>query len=948
MVTTRYTEQGPGLARPRHSCMPNERLKALVLAVVLATGVGLAGCDQIGSASEQDYLERAQALQEQGDYRGARIEYRNALKLNTEAPATRRNLGMVYLQLDNPAEARRQLERAQSLGIPDAQVALPLAEAWFALDQFGRIRAQQVPEDLAAEDRPRLHALRAIAFAAVGDRDAAEGELAGVGAGEQESLQALARAHLSMADGDAESAIASLEQALDLEPGLGQAWSLLGQFRRITDDLEGAEEAFSQAIEVRPVSGRDHMARAMVRLSAGDHKGAREDVDGLKQGGSSHPGVHYLDGMLLMQEERHSEARASFEQALAGNRAYSPALLGLGLAHRSLGNMEQAEHNLNRHVQESPGSLQGIRALTAIYLEQDRVEDALQFVDRVSRDYTGEPADLAELRGRLLLVAGNSDAGIEALRDAVASSPESQGLQELLAVALLRGGETEEGLDALRSAGGGEATVQQADTTMVLYLLQMGRYDEALERAERLQELQPDSAGPLSLQGAALTGLGRIDEAREAFREGVALDPDNLSVAMNLSGLELQAGNRGAAREVLEGIQERHPGHARSAERLANMSLQDGDPQGAARWLRVAIDSQPDMLPPHLMMAQIQLQGGHPEQALGTLQAAREHHPGNPDLLYALADVQQTLNRPEAAVASLEEAVEQAPDNVNLRLALARAHAQAGDEEATETTLREFLEREPDHYQARVLLARGLLNQERTDDARPHLQHLAERFEDRGEVQALLGRAALQRNDPVAAVEHYRAAVEEADTQRREWVQDLARAQRESGDVEAGQATLAAWLDDHPQDLATRHIYAAQQMETGDSPGAAASYREIVEQDGDDVIALNNLAWSLRASDTGEALEHARRAAELAPEAPPVLDTLGVVLIHAGEAAEAADILGRASELAPDDAGIQYRLAWAESERGQPDAAAERLRQLLETHDEFPERADAEALLDRL
>ncbi|WP_026289382.1 hypothetical protein, partial [Thioalkalivibrio sp. ALMg11] len=52
--------------------------------------------------------------------------------------------------------------------------------------------------------------------------------------------------------------------------------------------------------------------------------------------------------------------------------------------------LEQAEHNLNRHVQESPGSLQGIRTLTAIYLEQDRVEDALQFVERASRDYTGE------------------------------------------------------------------------------------------------------------------------------------------------------------------------------------------------------------------------------------------------------------------------------------------------------------------------------------------------------------------------------------------------------------------------------------------------------------------------------------------------------------------------------------------------------------------------------
>ncbi|WP_018880173.1 XrtA/PEP-CTERM system TPR-repeat protein PrsT [Thioalkalivibrio sp. ALE9] len=948
MVTTRYTKQASGPARSRHNGILPGRLKPLALAVVLATGVGLAGCDQIGTASEQDYLDRAQALQEQGDYRGARIEYRNALQLNTDAPATRRSLGVVYLQLDNPEEARRQLERAQSLGIPEAQVALPLAEAWFATDRFARIRSQSVPEDLAAEERPRLHALRAVAFAAVGERDAAEAELAQVEASEQAPLQALAHAHLSMAEGDAERAMASLEQALDQDPELAHAWSLLGEYRRITGDSEGAEEAFTRAIEVRPASGRDYMARAMVRLNAGDYEGARADVDGLMQGGSSHPGVHYLDGMLLMQEERYSDARASFERAVAGNRTYSPALLGLGLAHRSLGNLEQAEHNLNRHVQESPGSLQGIRTLTAIYLEQDRVEDALRFVDRVSRDYTGDPADMAELRGRLLLVAGDSEAGIEALRDAVAASPGSQGLQELLAVALLRGGETEEGLDVMRAAGGGEVTAQQVDTTMVLYLLQAGRYDEALERAQRLQELEPEAAGPLSLQGAALMGLDRTDEARAAFREGVERDPDDISVAMNLASLELQAGNRGAAREVLEAIQDRHPGHARSAQRLANLSLQDGDQQGAARWFRVAIESQPEMLPPHLALAQIQLQGGRPEQALETLEAASEHHPDNPDLLYALADVQQTLNRPDAAVASLEAAVGQAPDNVNLRLALARAHAQAGDEAATEATLRELLERQPEHYRARVLLARGLVNQERTEDARPHLQRLEERFEDRSEVQALLGRAALQRDDPAAAVRHYRAALADPGGQRRDWVHELARAQRESGEFEAGQATLEDWLDEHPQDLATRHIYAAQQMAAGDESGAVASYRRIVEQDADDVIALNNLAWTLRERETEEALGHARRAAELAPEAPPVLDTLAVVLIHAGEPAEAADILGRAHELAPEDPGIQYHLAWAESEQGARDAAADRLRQLLESHEAFPQRADAEALLERL
>ncbi|ABI55511.1 XrtA/PEP-CTERM system TPR-repeat protein PrsT [Alkalilimnicola ehrlichii MLHE-1] len=918
-----------------------------VLAFCITLGGGLTACDNMGASTEEDYLERAQSRMEQGDYAAARVEFRNALQLNPHAADTRRDLGLTYLALGNVDEARRQLRRALEEGADEAEIALPLAEALFELDRLDEIRAMGVPPGLDRASNARLHALRAVAFAAIGRTEPAQSELTAVDGHESAAaLSALAEAHLALAAGDHEQAEHWLDQALDADPELGQAWSLLARYHRIMGDNESAEAAYGRAIEHRAAPGRDHLRRAMVRLDLGDREGTRADIEGLRQGGSAHPAIPYLEGMLALQNENYGDARRSFEEALAMDRSYSAALLALGQTLRRLGSDEQAEHFLNRHVQESPGSLQGIRTLMALYAEQERFDDALQFLNRASLDYPGDAADLHELRGRLMMLSGDPERSVQALRNAVAARPDETGLQELLAVALLRSGETEAGLDTLRAAGTQDVTSQQLDATMVLFLLQTGRYEEALERAELLQARQPDAASPHSLAGAALMGLGRVEEAREAFKKGLELEPDNLSVAMNLANLELQTGDREAGRQVLEGIQEAHPGHARSAQRLAMLSLQDQDTQGAAKWLQRAIDAQPESLPPHLMLARIQEDEGRREAALQTLLGAREHHGDNPELLYALADVQMSLNQTDEAVVSLQSAVERAPDNTGLQLALARAQARADDNEGAEATLEALLEQQPSHYEGRMALTRGLVNQGRLADARPHLDELQERYGDRPEVQALLGQAALADDRLEPAIEHYQQALADADPQPRPWVHALAEAQVAADRPGEALATLGRWLEAHPEDRGTWHLYASRQLALGDTAEALQAYERILAQDNDDALALNNAAWLLRDRDTERALDYARRAVELVPESAQIHDTLGVVLIHAGQPAEALETLTRAGELAPESPTIQYHLAWAEREAGDTEAATRRLNRLLEAEPDFPERDDAEQLLE--
>jgi cellulose synthase operon protein C len=117
----------------------------------------------------------------------------------------------------------------------------------------------------------------------------------------------------------------------------------------------------------------------------------------------------------------------------------------------------------------------------------------------------------------------------------------------------------------------------------------------------------------------------------------------------------------------------------------------------------------------------------------------------------------------------------------------------------------------------------------------------------------------------------------------------------------------------------------------------------------DNVLAENNLAWTLSLlGQKDDALVHARHAVAAAPEAPAILDTLGVILLQNGKASEARDSLEKAAKGAPGYAPIQFHLAQALAQTGGEDRAREILRGLLSNPEPFEERDQAQQLLTQL
>jgi len=166
--------------------------------------------------------------------------------------------------------------------------------------------------------------------------------------------------------------------------------------------------------------------------------------------------------------------------------------------------------------------------------------------------------------------------------------------------------------------------------------------------------------------------------------------------------------------------------------------------------------------------------------------------------------------------------------------------------------------------------------------------------------------------------------------------------------AEEGEKRLAAWLAAHPQDASTRAALAEGLIQRGQYKAAAEHYLILDKSNPNSLLVLNNLAWALFESRDSRALAFAEQALKLKPDNPAVMDTLGWILVRQGQTARGIKLLQQALTKAPDAAEIQFHLASAFAQSGDPTRAQRELERLLASGVAFPQEQEARSLLKQL
>jgi Flp pilus assembly protein TadD len=175
----------------------------------------------------------------------------------------------------------------------------------------------------------------------------------------------------------------------------------------------------------------------------------------------------------------------------------------------------------------------------------------------------------------------------------------------------------------------------------------------------------------------------------------------------------------------------------------------------------------------------------------------------------------------------------------------------------------------------------------------------------------------------------------------------LSNAQYHAEKPEAALSTLQKWLAVQPADTPVKVQLATLLDRLGYQTDAIAEYEQLIEQNPENAIALNNLAWLYGTGDP-KGLEYAERAVELAPERPEMLDTLGWLLVKSNKAEHGLLLLQQAIILAPEMPDIRFHLAFAYDRLGRTDEAREELDVLLNDTAENPRFTRSEELLKLL
>lgn len=210
----------------------------------------------------------------------------------------------------------------------------------------------------------------------------------------------------------------------------------------------------------------------------------------------------------------------------------------------------------------------------------------------------------------------------------------------------------------------------------------------------------------------------------------------------------------------------------------------------------------------------------------------------------------------------------------------------------------------------------------------------------------LEGSLELQRGKFKEAEQALREAY--ARTPNSEIVLSLYRARQELGDGAGAREVLAEWLKKTPDDTRVRLLLASRLQADGAQKQAVAQYEKVRDAEPDNVIVWNNLAWLYLEGGDSRALRYAERAYELAPERAEIIDTYGWMLVQRGDINKGLDMLKAAASRAPHIPSIQYHVAVAMEKSGNPDGARKELQRILNSQRPFPERPDAQQLLQRL
>jgi tetratricopeptide (TPR) repeat protein len=380
------------------------------------------------------------------------------------------------------------------------------------------------------------------------------------------------------------------------------------------------------------------------------------------QKGGDDASVHFALGVVLAEENQFEAAEHELEIADGLKPKNYTILLNQGRASFHCKHYGKAEGALNRALLIKPDSVEAMKTLGQVFIDQQRTIDALQVLVKAHK-LAPRDTDVIFLMARVSMLESYDDDAIPLLQEGIKIAPRNPELHAALGECYFQTGKAEKALAEFE-------LLREIDPTarpyafLSFYYRYLGRFDEAKKAALEGLKIDPRSLPCLFTLGAVLSKQGDEAEAEKYLVEALKIDPDFDQALLELANVKTATKKYEEAipllRHAMEESRDPAPAYYKLAtvERILHRTedsqrdfkifqtlSKSPTPQAIPYQNFFEFASRRESLPPKARL----------ELDLKTLQAEVKRHPSNPQDLYMLAGTQMKLGLRDEAMATLNQ-----------------------------------------------------------------------------------------------------------------------------------------------------------------------------------------------------------------------------------------------------------------------------------------------------
>lgn len=901
--------------------------------------------------SDEDRLERGERAFADGNVRAAILDAKDVLRDQPDNARGRALLGRAFAEVGEGASAEKELREAIELGIRREAVIVPLARGLLLQRKFQEI-VDEVQPDVASSPAEKidLQLVRGDAFMGLGQPVVARELYRKVVAESPENIGA----HLGIVSSfQAENDLASARRTIDhitTEFGddvrglLASAELHLGQlsFAEASEVFERAS-SLAAANNNRAAEAQALLGLAESQIALQNNDAARASIARVAELAPNSLQALFLVSRLAFLEEDLGTAQSNLHRILQRAPEFMPAQTMLGAVHLRNGNFSQAEMYLSAVVATAPDNNQARRLLAETHLQMHDAREARTTLAPLVSTEEPDPADLV-LLARASLSQGDVDAAIDYLRRSIVEQPGNVDAQFRLAIALMNAGRYDEFAETLDAIDVGVSPQDEFRRNLLAAMsaARSGGLDQGLLAAQQLVADTPRNSDAHNLLGSVLAARGDIDSARKSFSTSLEFRPGDQVALRSLALLDEQEGKTGAARSRYELIVEGYPDATWAMLGIARIAAQNNDLVQSRLWLQRIRAVDANAVGPRLSLVAILVALAELDEAEVVVEEALRIDGQNAEVHDMLGRVRTGKGDHTGAGIAHKNALDLDAGNDRYRLNLASAQLRTGREDLAERTLNEDGRVNLDHMPSAVAVASLKVDKGDLVGALQIAQALQDRYPTSPVPHALQAEIQVRGGRLEEAVAAYNRALS-VDVMRSHAIR-AHRVKTELGHSDRLEP-IRAWLAKEPLDSDARLILAESLQADALTEESIVEYLAVIEQDPDNGIALNNLAWMYYLTEDRRAVETARKAFAVMPDSGSAADTLGWILVETKAVAEGVEVLRQAVELSNGRAEVRFHYAAGLIKLGNVDDARSILQEVVGGTEEFASLPEAERLL---